>query len=93
MIFKRAIAKLRAQDWTAITIELVIVTLGVLIALAAQQWANNRSQRNQMDVSMKAVREELAEHYSYAVEYRTVSAQRELRQAMDLANTGDVATP
>jgi len=72
MIFKRAIAKLRAQDWTAITIELVIVTLGVLIALAAQQWANNRSQRNQMDVSMKAVREELAEHYSYAVEYRTV---------------------
>lgn len=72
MIFKRAIAKLRAQDWTAITIELVIVTLGVLIALAAQQWANNRSQRNQMDVSMKAVREELAEHYGYAVEYRVV---------------------
>lgn len=72
MIFKRAIAKLRAQDWTAITIELVIVTLGVLIALAAQQWANNRSQRNQMDVSMKAVREELAVHYGYAVEYRVV---------------------
>lgn len=72
MIFKRAIAKLRAQDWTAITIELVIVTLGVLIALAAQQWANNRSQRNQMDVDMKAVREELAVHYGYAVEYRVV---------------------
>jgi len=72
MIFKRAIAKLRAQDGTAITIELVIVTLGVLIALAAQQWANNRSQRNQMDVDMKAVREELAVHYAYAVEYRVV---------------------
>jgi hypothetical protein len=72
MIFKRAIAKLRAQDWTAITIELVIVTLGVLIALAAQQWANNQSQRNQMDVDMKAVREELAVHYDYAVEYRVV---------------------
>ncbi|HEX8842373.1 MAG TPA: hypothetical protein VF757_08745 [Sphingomicrobium sp.] len=72
MIFKRAIAKLRAQDWTAITIEVVIVTLGVLIALAAQQWANNRSQRNQMDVDMKAVREELAVHYGYAVEYRVV---------------------
>ncbi|WP_294124014.1 hypothetical protein [Sphingomonas sp.] len=72
MIFRRAIAKLRAQDWTAITIELVIVTLGVLIALAAQQWANNQSQRDQMDVSMKAVREELAVHYGYAVEYRVV---------------------
>ena len=72
MIFKRAIAKLRAQDGTAITIELVIVTLGVLIALAAQQWANNRSQSNQMDVDMKAVRDELAVHYGYAVEYRVV---------------------
>lgn len=72
MIFKRAIAKLQAQDWTAITIELVIVTLGVLIALGAQQWANDRTQRNQMDVSMNAVREELAEHYGYAVEYRVV---------------------
>ena len=72
MIFKRAIAKLRAQDGTAITIELVIVTLGVLIALAAQQWANDRSQRNQVDVDMKAVREELAVHYGYAVEYRVV---------------------
>jgi len=72
MIFKRAVAKLRAQDWIAITIELVIVTLGVLIALAAQQWSNERSQRNQMKVSMNAVREELAEHYGYAVEYRVV---------------------
>ena len=43
MIFKRAIAKLRAQDWVAITIEVAIVTLGVLIALAAQQWADNRA--------------------------------------------------
>ena len=68
MIFKRAMAKLRAQDWVAISIELVIVTVGVLIALAAQQWANDRVQRSQMDVSMKAVREELAEHYGYAVD-------------------------
>jgi hypothetical protein len=37
MILKRAVAKLRAQNWVAITIELVIVTVGVLIALAAQQ--------------------------------------------------------
>lgn len=72
MIFKRAIAKLRAQDWTAITIELAIVTLGVLIALGAQQWANERAQRSQMDVDIQAVREELAEHYGYAVEYRVV---------------------
>ena len=31
MIFKRAAAKLKAQDWTAIGIELVIVIIGVFI--------------------------------------------------------------
>jgi hypothetical protein len=31
MIFKRAIAKLRAQDWVAIAIELVIVIVGVFV--------------------------------------------------------------
>ena len=72
MIFKRAIAKLRAQYWVAITIEVAIVTLGVLIALAAQQWADNRALRDKMDVSMGALRDELAEHYGYAVEYRVV---------------------
>ena len=36
MIFKRAVAKLRAQDWVAISIELVIATVGVIIALAAK---------------------------------------------------------
>lgn len=60
------------HGWTAVAWELGIVTLGVLIALAAQQWANDRAQRNQMDVSMNAVREEMAEHYGYAVEYRVV---------------------
>jgi hypothetical protein len=60
------------HGWNAVAWELAIVTLGVLIALGAQQWANGRAQQNQMDVSMNAVREELAEHYGYAVEYRVV---------------------
>ena len=72
MIFKRTVAKLRAQNWFAIAIELAIVTLGVLIALAAQQWAEGRAERDNMAVSIGALRDELAEHYSYAVEYRVV---------------------
>ena len=40
MIFKRAIAKLRAQDWAAITIELLIVIVGVFIGT----WVANRNQ-------------------------------------------------
>ena len=72
MIFKRAVAKLRAQDWAAITIELVIVTLGVIIALAAQQWAEGRSRGDKVAASKAALRAELAEHYNYAVEFRVV---------------------
>jgi hypothetical protein len=72
MIFKRAVAKLRAQDWAAITIELVIVTLGVLIALAAQQWAEERSWSDKINADKAALRDELGEHYGYAVEYRVV---------------------
>ncbi|MCL6699508.1 hypothetical protein LZ496_12025 [Sphingomonas sp. NSE70-1] len=72
MIFKRAVAKLRAQDWTAIAIELVIVTVGVLIALAAQQWAEDRSWNDKVEATRTALRFELAEHYDYAVEYRVI---------------------
>ena len=38
MIFKRAVAKLRAQDWTAIVIELGIVILGVFIGPWVANW-------------------------------------------------------
>jgi hypothetical protein len=72
MIFKRAVAKLRAQNWVAITIELVIVTVGVLIALAAQQWAENRNWSNTVATDKVALRDELGEHYGYAVEFRVV---------------------
>ena len=72
MIFKRAVAKLRAQDWMAIAIELMIVTLGVLIALAAQQWAEERGWSRKVSSDREALRDELGEHYGYAVEYRVV---------------------
>lgn len=96
MIFKRAVAKLRAQNWAAIAIEIAIVTLGVLIALAAQQWAEGRAERGRMDVSMGALRDELAEHYSYAVEYRVVypCLQAQLDRLRDrVLNSGATLNP
>lgn len=47
MIFKRAVAKLRAQDWTAITIELLIVIVGVFIGTWVANWNQDRAQRHQ----------------------------------------------
>jgi hypothetical protein len=40
MIFRRAAAKLRAQDWVAISIELMIVIVGVFVGT----WVANRNQ-------------------------------------------------
>lgn len=60
------------NGWQAVAWELAIVTLGVLIALAAQQWADERSWRGKVDKSKAALRDELSEHYSFAVEFRTV---------------------
>ena len=60
------------HGWNAVVWELAIVTLGVLIALAAQEWAENLSWNSKVAASKKAIRAELAEHYNYAVEFRTV---------------------
>lgn len=47
MIFKRAVAKLRAQDWTAISIELAIVILGVFIGIQVSNWNAERLQKRE----------------------------------------------
>lgn len=47
MIFKRAVAKLRAQDWTAIFIELGIVILGVFIGTWVANWNQQRQAQSQ----------------------------------------------
>ena len=45
MIYKRAVAKLRAQDWLAITIELGIVVLGVFIGTWVANWNAERADK------------------------------------------------
>jgi hypothetical protein len=55
MIFKRAVAKLRAQDWFAIAIELGIVILGVFIG----NWVNDWSQQRAADRETRELLREL----------------------------------
>ena len=47
MIFKRAIAKLKAQDWLAVSIELAIVIVGVFIGTWVANWNQERVDRRQ----------------------------------------------
>ena len=45
MIFKRAIAKLRAQEWAAITTELMIVIVGVFVGTWVANWNQDRVEK------------------------------------------------
>lgn len=65
--------KLRPPNgWGAVAWELAIVTLGVLIALGAQQWAEDRSWRQKARDARLALREELRATHLRAVEWRIV---------------------
>lgn len=60
------------NGWRAVAWELAIVTLGVLIALAVQQWTEQRSWRSKARAATAAFRYELGDHYIWAVEWRVV---------------------
>ena len=47
MIYKRVAARLRAQDWLAITIELTIVIVGVFIGTQVSNWNQARIERRE----------------------------------------------
>ena len=59
MIFKRATAKLRAQDWTAITIELLIVIVGVFIGIWVANWNQERVQKRETREMLLQLKPEL----------------------------------
>ena len=60
------------NGWNAVAWELAIVTLGVFIALAAQQWAEDRSWKSRARDATAAFRNEVGNHYKWAVEWRVV---------------------
>ena len=66
--------KLRPPNgWNAVTWELVIVVVGVLIALLAQQWVEERTWDAKVRHSKDALRGEIANHYAWSVEWRVVT--------------------
>ena len=71
--------------WSAVAWELAIVTLGVVIALASQQWVEERTWDGKVETSKAALRFELSKHYNNAVEFRTVypCMQAQLAQLRD----------
>ena len=59
MIFKRAAARLHAQDWVAITIELAIVIIGVFIGLQVSNWNQERLENRETQQILARLKPEL----------------------------------
>src|SRR4051812_15348756 len=66
MIFKRAIARLRAQDWLAIFIELAIVVVGVFIGTWVANWNQQRQAAAQTRQTLKQLEPELRQLEIYS---------------------------
>jgi hypothetical protein len=62
----RALRTFARQDWTAVAIELAVVVAGILIALAVDQWADRRGERQLEGVYLARLHDELQTEYSIA---------------------------
>ena len=72
MIFKRVVAKLRAQDWGAITIELGIVVLGVFIGTLVANANQGRLQARETRQLLEQIKpdlERLSANFGYQERY------------------------
>ena len=72
MIYKRVTARLRAQDWLAITIELAIVIVGVFVGTQVSNWNQEQGARREtqrMLVQLKPNLQSLSDYYDSAKIY------------------------
>lgn len=72
MIYKRVAARLRAQDWLAITIELAIVIVGVFIGTQVSNWNAQRLEKRETDRMLSQLKpnlESLTNYYANARKY------------------------
>lgn len=60
MIYKRAVAKLRAQEWSAIAIEIGIVVVGVFIGTWVANWNQDRIEQKQIGRLLQQLHTEVA---------------------------------
>jgi hypothetical protein len=90
----RLVGHLRKQDWTLITIELVIVVLGVFIGMQVQDWNADRQARARAQVFAARLRDDVEYerwHYEYMQQYYQ-EVLLNARHAVD-ALSGDAPLP
>lgn len=59
MIYKRVVARLKAQDWLAITIEFAIVVVGVFVGNWVNDWNQDRAAKREANALIYRIRPQL----------------------------------
>jgi hypothetical protein len=74
MILRRLTANLRAQNWTAITLEFLIVVIGVFIGTQVSNWNQERNERRETERMLEQFLPELQTQVEFFDAARTYSA-------------------
>lgn len=69
---RAAAGRVTATEWLLVALEGFLVFLGIFAAFQLEQWAEDRGWQSKVTASKAALREELALHYGFAVEFRVV---------------------
>ncbi len=92
MLLRRMIANLRDQNWTAITIEFVLLVVGVFLGIQVANWNEDRQQAarqaqylERLSVDFVGVRDRIREHFTI---YRETLEGSEYLLALVQADAG-----
>ena len=66
MIRRRVAEHMKAQNWSAVGLDFIIVVVGVGVAMLGQQWLSDHQQRAEMAVAERALQADLLVNYSNA---------------------------
>ena len=76
MLLRRITQHVKTQNWFAVTLDFIIVVIGVAVAMMGQQWLSELAQKNNFVEAQKAVENDLFRNYLNANERMAVAPCR-----------------
>ncbi len=81
MLLRRMTEHVKAQNWTAVALDFVIVVAGIWVALMAGEWSQERQKRLDLARAERDINNEISETYYYAHERLAIAPCRKARYA------------